>query len=262
MNVPYYRLRHIYDNLSYPELQLRACLSGPYEDRIGFNQWLGRAGCKIVEDPLEADFVIFTGGADVSPSLYNEIELAETFSDPDRDAEDILLYKLCQEHGIPMVGICRGSQFLWVMKGGKLFQDVNNHNSGSHEILVFKEQKKYRSSSVHHQMVYPNALNGMKLLANCTTSSIRKTPAYVSTSSNSDFEIWAFEKDAILGIQGHPEYPGYPHYSELCLRLIEEHIYDNPNTIYRGGKLRLSQPLLPDNIVKLPFNPSNDIGAA
>lgn len=240
-------LRHIYDDLTYPQLNLRVCLSGPPEDRWGFTHWLGRCGCRFVYDPLEADFVIFTGGADVSPYLYGETAISETCADPNRDIEDSALYNLCKNEGIPMVGICRGSQFLWVKQGGKLFQHVDEHNYGEHEIYVFGENKKYRASSVHHQMARPEALKGMKLLANACVSKNRKTKDWAHTGPSSDFEIWAFPEDCIVGIQGHPEYPGFPNYSELCARIIDEYIYDNPKTIYKNGKLRVASVVVGNN---------------
>lgn len=240
-----YQFRHIYDGLEFPQLNLKVCLSGPAEDRGGFVHWLGRCGCRFTDDPLKADFVIFTGGADVSPGIYGDKPIAETHADPSRDAEDNELYALCRQHGIPMVGICRGSQFLWAKKGGKLLQHVDNHNDGEHDIFVFGENKRYRASSVHHQMARCEALPGFKLLANATVSKTRKSANYVHTGPSSDFEIWAFPDEAILGIQGHPEYPGFPNYSELCARLIDEYIYDNPATIYKGGQIRLNKPSIP-----------------
>lgn len=238
-----YHLRHIFDDQTFPQLSLRVCLSGPPEDRYGYAQWLGRAGCRFVDDPLEADFVIFTGGADVSPTLYNDVPIWQTHADPARDQEDLALYQLCQGNRIPMVGICRGSQFLWTRMGGKLFQDVDNHNDGEHEIYVFGENKRYRASSVHHQMARPEAIPGFKLLANSCVSKKREAGNWVNTGPSSDFEIWTFPEKAILGIQGHPEYPGYPAYSELCVRMIDKYIYDNPSTIYSKGKLRLKPEL-------------------
>lgn len=234
------RLRHIYDGLVFPGLNLRVCLSGPPEDRYGYALWLGRSGCRLVDSPIEADFVIFTGGADVSPLSYGEDPISETCADPSRDKEDNELYDTCRAHGIPMVGICRGSQFLWTKMGGKLFQHIDHHNDGEHEIYFFPENKKYRASSVHHQMARPEALPGMKLLANAVMSKNRKASNWVHTGPTSDFEIWTFPDEAILGIQGHPEYPGFPNYSELCARLIDQHIYDNPKTIYKNGKLRIA----------------------
>lgn len=244
-----FRLRHIFDDKTFPALSMQVCLSGPEGDRWGFKPWLGRAGCRFVDKPEDSDFVIFTGGSDVSPHLYDEVAIAETCADPQRDEEDVALYKLCRSKGIPMVGVCRGAQFLWVMMGGKLFQHVDNHNNGEHEIYFFPENKKYRSSSVHHQMARPEALPGMKLLANSVVSKHRKSNNWTHSGPGSDFEIFAFEKEGILCFQGHPEYPGFPNYSDLCTRLIDKYIYDSEHTVYKDGKIRVKT-----NVLEMPMN--------
>ncbi len=234
-----YRLRHIYDDLTYPVLNMKVCLSGPPEDRRGFTLWLGRAGCRFVDDPLQADLVIFTGGADVSPEIYGDKPIKETYSDPKRDAEDTKLWDLCREHGIPMVGICRGSQFIWAKKGGFLFQDVDHHNDGVHNIYNFADRKIYKASSVHHQMCRPQAMPGFKLLANAAVSKNRKASNWESTGPSTDFEIYAFPDEGIIGIQGHPEYEGFPEYSALCARIIDQYIYENPKIKYVNGLARI-----------------------
>lgn len=231
---------HICDNVTFSPLALRFCLSGPPEDRLGFAYWLGRASCKIVETPAQADIVVFTGGPDVNPSLYRDVLLPCSYVDDERDKADLALYEECVSEGIPMLGICRGSQFLWTRLGGQLFQDVDKHNDGAHDIMLLKEKKRYRASSVHHQMARPGSVQDVQWLATAVLSESRKTGTHEAIGPNSDLEIWACQKKGILGIQGHPEYPGFPSYSEMCLRMIEEYLYDNEATVYRHGKLRLA----------------------
>ena len=93
-----------------------------YEEMFTNNGWL-------VVDNIEddADLVQFCGGADVSPHLYNEERLETTYVDPERDAYEIAMFKLAFESGCAIAGICRGAQFVHVMNGGRLWQDVNNH---------------------------------------------------------------------------------------------------------------------------------------
>ena len=231
--------RHIYDGLTYPSLQLSFYLSGPAYDRVGFKSWLGRADCKIADDPSKADFVIFTGGSDVDPSFYKEAKLQGTHSDPARDRDDYELYQRCVLEGIPMLGICRGAQFLWVMQGGDLYQDVDNHNDGEHYIKVFDGRQEILASSVHHQMVRPGGVKNLVLIACSDTSRTRKTPNYELTGPSTDFEIWAHREQAILCFQGHPEYEGFPAYSKLAVELIKKYIYSNDRTVYSKGVLRL-----------------------
>jgi GMP synthase-like glutamine amidotransferase len=229
------------DGVVYPTLALAVYVSGPDIDTEGFASWLGRAGCQRAEYPAKADLVVFSGGPDVDPSLYGDRTLDCTHVDKFRDVEDEQLYDLCKRERIPMLGICRGSQYLWTKLGGSLYQDVDGHNSGEHEILYLPTKTKYLASSVHHQMVVPKSIEGLRLLATSNESQSRKGDSRESVGRSSDFEIWAHGPSAILGIQGHPEYPGFPQYSKLCADLIQEHIYDNPNTEYKNGFLRVTE---------------------
>ena len=84
----------------------------------------GFRGAKNVQD---AHIVCFTGGEDVNPELYGEKPLKGTHFSRDRDGVEAYYYGEALSAGKPMVGICRGGQFLNVMNEGKLWQDVNNH---------------------------------------------------------------------------------------------------------------------------------------
>lgn len=239
MNRPSYRLRRVSDGLTYSPLNLSVYLTGPDHDQFGFSSWLGRAGCNIAPTPELSDMVIFTGGSDVTPALYGERQIEGVHTDAQRDEDESLLFDYCTEEGIPMLGICRGAQFLWVKLGGRLYQDVNNHNEGEHEIIHLQTKKKYIASSVHHQMCVPHSFTGFKLIANACVSTKRQSATFTAEGLSTDFEIYAHTERAILGIQGHPEYPGYPNFSKLCVDLIIEHIYNNKNTTISDGKLRL-----------------------
>lgn len=109
--------------------------------------------CTLVDNIKEADIVIFTGGEDVDPSLYNETPYSNTYSNLERDLKEMKEFKKCTPKQL-VVGICRGSQFLCVMNGGKLVQDVTNHSIyGTH--LITNKTFSYSITSTHHQMQYP-----------------------------------------------------------------------------------------------------------
>lgn len=239
VNRRYDHLRLYHDNLSFPQLYLSVYVSGPPEDTWGFSTWLGRAGCIKAESPEKSDFVIFSGGSDVNPDLYGEKPLPCTRFNLERDAADIELYRKCEAERIPMLGICRGAQFLWAMLGGKLYQDVDNHNDGEHEICYLPTKKKYTASSVHHQAVIPSGIPGLRLLGTSSVSMKRETAGNVSVGKASDFEIYTIVPKAIVGIQGHPEYAGFPNYSHLCIEIINDCILNNKNTRYESGYLRV-----------------------
>lgn len=165
----------------------------------------------VLED---SDLVVFTGGADVSPNLYQSASHPTTRTNSIRDEEDVKYYEMAQELGIPCVGICRGAQFLNVMCGGSLKQDVDNHTephktnfagmSGVGSIVV---------TSTHHQMMSPKLIDCTVLLRNPTITTHQDT---VFNNGNVcrgkghvDYECVWYEDNNCLCFQPHPEYEGF-----------------------------------------------------
>lgn len=69
--------------------------------------------------------ILFTGGQDVSPKLYGEAAkptCGEVCAA--RDAMEQVLLQLALEQDLPVLGICRGIQFLNAALGGTLYQDL------------------------------------------------------------------------------------------------------------------------------------------
>lgn len=134
------------------------------DDYCSYRQMYLANGFKIVYELSEADLVQFTGGEDVSPSLYGHDRHTTTGNNPYRDEIETAIYLLCAEQGIPCVGICRGGQFLNVMNGGTLFQDVSNHAlCDGHLITDAVTYEQIHVSSTHHQMMKSG--NGGKIVA-------------------------------------------------------------------------------------------------
>ena len=94
---------------------------------LAYRQMFINYGFTVVEDIQFADLVCFTGGEDVSPHLYGQPVHPLTFSSVRRDEKEKAIFDACCERNLPMVGICRGGQFLNVMSGGKMYQHVTNH---------------------------------------------------------------------------------------------------------------------------------------
>lgn len=62
---------------------------------------------KIVSDIEDAEYIQFTGGADVSPMLYGEPKHPRTYNDPGRDNREAdVYYRYFGKK--KMLGICRG----------------------------------------------------------------------------------------------------------------------------------------------------------
>ena len=86
-------------------------------------------GSNVAEVLCDVDGVLFTGGEDISPSLYavqedwHHIE-AEIDYNAARDVSDYLTIAYCLDHDIPILGFCRGSQMLGVVSGAAMIQDL------------------------------------------------------------------------------------------------------------------------------------------
>jgi putative glutamine amidotransferase len=87
-------------------------------------------GVDAVVDRLDA--VVIAGGADVDPTHYDH-EPHETTDRPrlDRDRTEIRLYQAARDRGLPVLGICRGTQIMAIASGGHLIQDLPSAGYGS-----------------------------------------------------------------------------------------------------------------------------------
>jgi GMP synthase-like glutamine amidotransferase len=164
--------------------------------------------CIIVDSPEDADTLLFTGGADISPSLYGEKKGLYTQINYNRDIKEQEIFN--KNLNKPKIGICRGSQFLTVMNGGKLFQHVSNHTiSGLHSIIT--DGGNFEITSTHHQMMNPFNLpdEDYEMIG---YSKIRRSDTYLNGDNEEcklppvEPEIVLYPKTKSLCIQGHPEY--------------------------------------------------------
>lgn len=87
----------------------------------------------IVEDLESAkelvnrvDILLFSGGADVNPLMYNQEPLLKIGGiDPNRDLSEKMYFEYAKMIKKPIFGICRGLQFINVVEGGSLYQDLS-----------------------------------------------------------------------------------------------------------------------------------------
>lgn len=119
-------------------------------------------GWAVTTSPLEADFLCFTGGADVSPHLYGEVNRGKSFCDERRDIREVSIYKaFVGDRG--MLGICRGGQFLNVMAGGKLRQHIEGHHG--YNLVTHIKDGKVVIHEDHHQEIIPTPVGDEFLVA-------------------------------------------------------------------------------------------------
>lgn len=164
-----------------------------------------------------ADLIQFTGGEDVSPCLYGQKNHPKTRNNLKRDKREAIIFSLAIANNVPMAGICRGGQFLNVMCGGELWQDVDGHaRGGTHEVIDLITGDSFRATSTHHQMMIkgPNGL----IVGAADESRFRSTvlPSgnaisyHIKKLNDYDTEIVFYEKQTVLCFQPHPEFTGVP----------------------------------------------------
>ena len=89
------------------------------------------------------DGFLLTGGPDVSPERYGDTDRTGlTQSCPERDALETIVLNEVLAADKPVLGICRGIQFINAALGGTLWQDLpSEHPSG----IVHRQGKPYEA---------------------------------------------------------------------------------------------------------------------
>ena len=121
------------------------------------------------------DGFLLTGGHDVSPEMYHEAPMAGlAVCCPRRDAMEGIVLRKALEKDRPVLGICRGIQFINAFLGGTLYQDlptqhpseIEHHQTAPydrpiHEVTIVADSPLQRClggnrlavNSYHHQAV-------------------------------------------------------------------------------------------------------------
>jgi len=184
---------------------------------------------EFVEDPKKFSLALFTGGADVTPSLYKEKGAALCFSDIYRDLVDKAIYDMCTANKVKKIGICRGLQFINVMEGGKLIHHLDGHEGGQHLFECFKDDKLRKVNSLHHQMVIPPK-NPMKAVVVGWSAAKLSKNYYGNNDERTDWkgpevEAVIYPRGSACGVQYHPEMmdkgsPGRTFFVEMAQDLL------------------------------------------
>jgi putative glutamine amidotransferase len=113
------------------------------------------------------DGLLFTGGRDVDPALYDQ-ERLDTSDEPDhrRDRFELALMRAALEAGTPVLAIGRGLHILTVARGGTLTQELPGHRESRtryapHDVILGGESllgkllgTRVQVPAAHHQAPY------------------------------------------------------------------------------------------------------------
>lgn len=158
------------------------------------------------------DGFLFTGGADVNPERYGE-EKKPTCGDIQyyRDELEFTAFRLIKDTPKPILGICRGMQFLNVALGGTLYQDLPTENPTE----VPHRQREAKYSLLHNvQVVADTPLYAVaqtpKMLANSfhhqAVKTLGKGLEIMALADDGIIEaVYAPDKKFLRAYQWHPE---------------------------------------------------------
>ena len=181
----------------------------------------------------DIDAVVFTGGEDISPTLFatpepwHGIEAEKDFNTT-RDVSDYLLLSFCIDNDIPTLCICRGAQMLGVVAGAPLIQDIptyyaglgidynyihryNKSNPNAAKEYISHPSVVTRKNSLFYDIIKADTLHGCPSWHHQAIGDLSNTSAVVTaTTISQGVEIVEAleipDKEFIVGVQFHPEY--------------------------------------------------------
>ena len=159
------------------------------------------------------DGFLFSGGQDVSPERYGEEKLdccGET--NKDRDEMEERLFSRVYELDKPILGICRGIQFINASLVGTLYQDLETqYPSGiEHHQKPPYDVPEHRVEHEEGSPLY-DILNTKKLMVNSYHhQAIKKISPHLLPMAYAEDQIiegvYAPDKKFVWGVQWHPEF--------------------------------------------------------
>lgn len=163
---------------------------------------------KILNSYLDNfDGFLFSGGVDLDPKYYGEDKMFESvLISKERDEFEFALFNLIFPRKKPILGICRGIQFLNVALGGTLYQHIDHHSQKeggdvcTQRVSITENTKLYEilgekdilTNSFHHQVI--------KKLAEPLIASACSDDAYVEA-----VELRTQQHPFFMAVQWHPE---------------------------------------------------------
>lgn len=157
------------------------------------------------------DGLLLSGGADIEPTLYGDV--VKGFCGPiqvRRDAQEMVMLKGAFAKKMPILGICRGLQFMNVYFGGTMYQDLPTEKGIYHSINVAERNHPIHTvkfsggmirdimgvdelgtNSYHHQGLKDIAANG--------------TVTGMTADGNVEVVEFSGGHPFTLGVQWHPE---------------------------------------------------------
>jgi gamma-glutamyl-gamma-aminobutyrate hydrolase PuuD len=161
----------------------------------------------FLREPWNFRCVMFTGGEDVTPELYDDFSPKNICGyNRSRDKVETEVFNLCKKHTVAMTGICRGSQFLNVMSGGKLIHHLDGHAGSNHLMSTYVQEDPILVNSLHHQAIITGP--GVHIVGWSTKRLSKKYIGYMDKHfdyQDKEVEAIVVPEHDIFAVQYHPE---------------------------------------------------------
>ncbi len=145
-------------------------------------------------ESLEVKAVLLTGGSDVG------LDIKTNPHHHQRDLVDTSLLRYASEHRFPVVGVCRGMQFMNRFEGGSLVA-TDDHVGVDHQISILATGESRIVNSYHRWAIEPNGL------ASSLEASTVDEHGYIESCSHRTLPwhavMWHPERDTQLHEEDH-----------------------------------------------------------
>jgi len=189
-------------------------VSGSIKDYLGLQPKLGG--------------IILSGGNDIDPAAFNQKPFFESDYSSYRDKTERQILSFAIENKMPVLGICRGMQFINVFFGGTLIQNITrqiktcNHNPGmSHSLkLVDKQTRKFLKTD----FITTNSYHNQAVTVETMSPDLR---IFILDSKTEIVEGLYHPNYPIAGIQCHPERNGNigDHVDRLIMAFRDQNLF-------------------------------------
>lgn len=159
------------------------------------------------------DGILFTGGHDINPKLYNQEKKGVCgIQCEKRDEMESYLFKKAIKNDKPILGICRGIQLFNALLGGTLYQDLpTQHSSKIKHTMIKPYNRGVHSVEILKNTPLHNIIGVNKLSVNSYHHQAIKdlAPSLIANAISEDGLIEAIsmpDKKFVMAVQWHPEF--------------------------------------------------------